>query len=87
VIYPAFVCPLQESLKLTGESLGPSFVSSLQKPLKSPAYQMTAEKNLGMPVTDGVIGILVYFSDLERRAYLNAIYIVGLKLYHNCIFL
>ncbi|EEF39376.1 Heat-shock protein 105 kDa, putative [Ricinus communis] len=45
------------------------------------------EKNLEMPVTDCVIGIPSYFSDLQRRAYLNAATIAGLKplrLMHDC---
>ncbi|XP_050218478.1 heat shock 70 kDa protein 16 [Mercurialis annua] len=37
------------------------------------------EKNLEMPVRDCVIGIPSYFSDLQRRAYLNAAAIAGLK--------
>ncbi|XP_065862373.1 heat shock 70 kDa protein 16 [Euphorbia lathyris] len=38
-----------------------------------------AEKNLEIPVSDCVIGIPSYFSDLQRRAYLNAAAIAGLK--------
>lgn len=40
--------------------------------------QMT-EKNLGIPVSDCVIGIPSYFTDLQRRAYLDAANIAGLK--------
>ncbi|MED6216189.1 hypothetical protein PIB30_005068 [Stylosanthes scabra] len=46
-----------------------------------------AEKDLGMPVSDCVIGVPSYFSDSQRRAYLNAAAIVGLKplrLIHDC---
>ncbi|KAM7280484.1 hypothetical protein ACFE04_007618 [Oxalis oulophora] len=46
-----------------------------------------AEKSLEMPVVDCVIGIPSYFSDLQRRAYLNAAKIAGLKplrLIHDC---
>ncbi|WCJ32913.1 Heat shock 70 kDa protein 16 [Euphorbia peplus] len=46
-----------------------------------------AEKNLEIPVSDCVIGIPSYFSDLQRRAYLNAAAIAGLKplrLMHDC---
>ncbi|XP_021595245.1 heat shock 70 kDa protein 16 isoform X2 [Manihot esculenta] len=46
-----------------------------------------AEKNLEMPVADCVIGIPSYFTDLQRRAYLNAATIAGLKslrLMHDC---
>ncbi|KAJ9153779.1 hypothetical protein P3X46_027182 [Hevea brasiliensis] len=45
------------------------------------------EKNLEMPVADCVIGIPSYFTDLQRRAYLNAATIAGLKplrLIHDC---
>ncbi|OAY55118.1 hypothetical protein MANES_03G128900v8 [Manihot esculenta] len=45
------------------------------------------EKNLEMPVLDCVIGIPSYFTDLQRRAYLNAAAIAGLKplrLMHDC---
>ncbi|GLT83260.1 hypothetical protein SLE2022_015590 [Rubroshorea leprosula] len=45
------------------------------------------EKNLNMPVTDCVIGIPSYFTDLQRRAYLDAATIAGLKplrLLHDC---
>ncbi|KAF2285777.1 hypothetical protein GH714_007750 [Hevea brasiliensis] len=45
------------------------------------------EKNLEMPVTDCVIGIPSYFTDLQRRAYLSAAEIAGLKslrLMHDC---
>ncbi|KAI3879618.1 hypothetical protein MKX03_029346 [Papaver bracteatum] len=38
-----------------------------------------AEKNLETAVSDCVIGIPSYFSDLQRRAYLNAAEIAGLK--------
>ncbi|KAM7250801.1 hypothetical protein ACFE04_022684 [Oxalis oulophora] len=47
----------------------------------------TAEKNLEIPVVDCVIGIPSYFTDLQRRAYLNAAAIAGLKplrLVHDC---
>ncbi|CAI0379794.1 unnamed protein product [Linum tenue] len=46
-----------------------------------------AEKNLEMPVVDYVIGIPSYFTDLQRRAYLDAAKIAGLKplrLMHDC---
>lgn len=46
-----------------------------------------AEKNLEIPVSDCVIGIPSYFTDLQRRAYLNAATIAGLKplrLMHDC---
>ncbi|XP_019455969.1 PREDICTED: heat shock 70 kDa protein 16 isoform X3 [Lupinus angustifolius] len=46
-----------------------------------------AEKDLGTDVTDCVIGVPSYFTDLQRRAYLNAASIVGLKplrLIHDC---
>uniref|UniRef100_A0A2P2JV44 Heat shock 70 kDa protein 16 n=1 Tax=Rhizophora mucronata TaxID=61149 RepID=A0A2P2JV44_RHIMU len=45
------------------------------------------EKNLEMPIADCVIGIPSYFTDLQRRAYLNAATIAGLKplrLMHDC---
>lgn len=45
------------------------------------------EKNLEMPVSDCVIGVPSYFSDSQRRAYLNAASIAGLKplrLIHDC---
>lgn len=45
------------------------------------------EKNLETPVSDCVIGIPSYFTDLQRRAYLNAAAIAGLKplrLMHDC---
>ncbi|XP_071705865.1 heat shock 70 kDa protein 16 [Rutidosis leptorrhynchoides] len=38
-----------------------------------------AEKNLESPVSDCVIGIPSYFTDLQRRAYLDAADIAGLK--------
>lgn len=38
-----------------------------------------AEKNLEVPVSDCVIGIPSYFTDLQRRSYLNAAAIAGLK--------
>ncbi|TMW92390.1 hypothetical protein EJD97_013122 [Solanum chilense] len=38
-----------------------------------------AEKNLETDVSDCVIGIPSYFTDLQRRAYLNAAEIAGLK--------
>lgn len=37
-----------------------------------------AESNLGTPVLDCVIGIPVYFTELQRRAYLDAAQIAGL---------
>ncbi|XP_042517733.1 heat shock 70 kDa protein 16 isoform X2 [Macadamia integrifolia] len=46
-----------------------------------------AEKSLENPVTDCVIGIPSYFTDLQRRGYLNAAAIAGLKtlrLMHDC---
>ncbi|XP_062077728.1 heat shock 70 kDa protein 16 isoform X2 [Humulus lupulus] len=46
-----------------------------------------AEKNLEMPVSDCVIGIPSYFTELQRRAYLDAAAISGLKpfrLMHDC---
>ncbi|KAK9269395.1 hypothetical protein L1049_001168 [Liquidambar formosana] len=46
-----------------------------------------AEKNLEVPVSDCVIGIPSYFTDLQRRAYLNAASIAGLnplRLMHDC---
>ncbi|KAG2682252.1 hypothetical protein I3760_11G183200 [Carya illinoinensis] len=45
------------------------------------------EKNLEMPISDCVIGIPSYFTDLQRRSYLNAATIAGLKplrLMHDC---
>ncbi|KAJ6376571.1 hypothetical protein OIU76_025677 [Salix suchowensis] len=45
------------------------------------------EKNLEIPVTDCVIGVPSYFTDLQRRAYLDAATIAGLKplrLMHDC---
>ncbi|PSS10361.1 Heat shock 70 protein [Actinidia chinensis var. chinensis] len=45
------------------------------------------EKNLEMPVSDCVIGIPSYFTDLQRREYLHAAEIAGLKplrLMHDC---
>ncbi|XWS51876.1 hypothetical protein CRYUN_Cryun11dG0019500 [Craigia yunnanensis] len=45
------------------------------------------ETNLGLPVLDCVIGIPSYFTDLQRRAYLDAATIAGLKplrLMHDC---
>ncbi|CAI9783909.1 unnamed protein product [Fraxinus pennsylvanica] len=46
-----------------------------------------AEKNLEIPVSDCVIGVPSYLTDLQRRAYLNAAEIAGLKplrLMHDC---
>ncbi|KAK8594440.1 hypothetical protein V6N13_015362 [Hibiscus sabdariffa] len=46
-----------------------------------------AEKNLEMPVSDCVIGSPSYFTDLQRRAYLDAAVIAGLRplrLLHDC---
>ncbi|KAL8228275.1 hypothetical protein R6Q57_015859 [Mikania cordata] len=48
--------------------------------------QMT-EKNLEIQVSNCVIGIPSYFTDLQRRAYLDAAHIAGLKplrLMHDC---
>lgn len=45
------------------------------------------EKNLEIPVSDCVIGIPSYFTDLQRRAYLNAAAVAGLRplrLIHDC---
>ncbi|GFZ03225.1 heat shock protein 70 (Hsp 70) family protein [Actinidia rufa] len=45
------------------------------------------EKNLEMPVSECVIGIPSYFTDLQRREYLHAAEIAGLKplrLMHDC---
>ncbi|XP_019459795.1 PREDICTED: heat shock 70 kDa protein 16-like [Lupinus angustifolius] len=45
------------------------------------------EKDLGTTVSDCVIGVPSYFTDLQRWAYLNAASIVGLKplrLIHDC---
>ncbi|KAA8520059.1 hypothetical protein F0562_014315 [Nyssa sinensis] len=45
------------------------------------------EKNLEMPISDCVIGIPSYFTDLQRRTYLHATEIAGLKplrLMHDC---
>nr|GFC27185.1 heat shock 70 kDa protein 16 [Tanacetum cinerariifolium] len=38
-----------------------------------------ADENLGGVVTDCVIGILSYFMDIQRRAYLDAARIAGLR--------
>ncbi|XP_027330921.1 heat shock 70 kDa protein 16-like [Abrus precatorius] len=46
-----------------------------------------AEKDLGTSVSDCVIGVPSYFTNLQRQAYLNAATIVGLKplrLIHDC---
>lgn len=46
-----------------------------------------AEKDLETPVSDCVIGVPSYFTDLQRRAYLDAARIAGLKplrLIHDC---
>nr|TKR83447.1 hypothetical protein D5086_0000267480 [Populus alba] len=46
-----------------------------------------AEKSLEMPISYCVIGIPCYFTDLQRRAYLNAAAIAGLRplrLLHDC---
>ncbi|KAK1582396.1 hypothetical protein Q3G72_014566 [Acer saccharum] len=46
-----------------------------------------AEKNLELPVKDCVIGVPSYFTDLQRREYLNSAAIAGLKplkLIHDC---
>nr|KAJ0209178.1 hypothetical protein LSAT_V11C400223190 [Lactuca sativa] len=45
------------------------------------------EKNIGSQVVDCVIGIPSYFTDFQRREYLDAAYIAGLrplKLMHDC---
>jgi heat shock protein 4 len=45
------------------------------------------EKNLKMPISNCVIGIPSYFTDLQRRAYLDAAAIAGLRplrLMHDC---
>ncbi|KAM1807812.1 hypothetical protein FF1_030531 [Malus domestica] len=45
------------------------------------------EKNQEMPISDCVIGIPSYFTDLQRRAYLDAATVAGLKplrLMHDC---
>ncbi|KAF5472803.1 hypothetical protein F2P56_009487 [Juglans regia] len=45
------------------------------------------EKNLEMPISNCVIGIPSYFTDLQRRAFLDAAAIAGLKplrLMHDC---
>lgn len=45
------------------------------------------EKNLEMPISDCVIGIPSYFTDLQRRLYLDAATVAGLKplrLMHDC---
>ncbi|KAL4563052.1 hypothetical protein LXL04_027083 [Taraxacum kok-saghyz] len=45
------------------------------------------EKNLGSPVSDCVIGIPSYFTDFQRREYLSAASMAGLrplKLMHDC---
>ncbi|GAB4830895.1 hypothetical protein Ancab_004921 [Ancistrocladus abbreviatus] len=49
--------------------------------------KQTAEKSLETPVSDCVIGIPSYFTDLQRRQYLDAAAIAGLKplrLMHEC---
>ncbi|CAA3028831.1 heat shock 70 kDa 16 [Olea europaea subsp. europaea] len=46
-----------------------------------------AERNLETPISDCVIGVPSYLTDLQRRAYLNAAEIAGLKplrLMHDC---
>ncbi|RDX94006.1 Heat shock 70 kDa protein 16, partial [Mucuna pruriens] len=46
-----------------------------------------AEKDFGTTVSDCVIGVPSYFTNLQRRAYLDAAAIVGLKpsmLFHDC---
>lgn len=46
-----------------------------------------AEKNINVPISDCVIGIPSYFTDLQRRGYLDAAAIAGLKplrLMHDC---
>ncbi|KAI3948835.1 hypothetical protein MKX01_022249 [Papaver californicum] len=61
---------LGESLTLTPIQILAMLFSHLKE---------TAEKNLETAVSDCVIGIPSYFSDLQRRAYLNAAEIAGLK--------
>ncbi|MCL7039852.1 hypothetical protein MKW94_021061 [Papaver nudicaule] len=61
---------LGESLTLTPIQILAMLLSHLKE---------TAEKNLETAVSDCVIGIPSYFSDLQRRAYLNAAEIAGLK--------
>lgn len=49
--------------------------------------KLTAEKNLETQTSDCVIGIPSYFTDLQRRLYLDAAAIAGLKtlrLMHDC---
>ncbi|KAI4308013.1 hypothetical protein L6164_031132 [Bauhinia variegata] len=49
--------------------------------------KIIAEKDLETSVSDCVIGVPSYFTDLQRRAYLNAATIAGLKplrLIHDC---
>lgn len=49
--------------------------------------KIIAEKDLEMSISDCVIGVPSYFTDLQRRAYLDASTIAGLKplrLIHDC---
>ncbi|KAL4563050.1 hypothetical protein LXL04_027081 [Taraxacum kok-saghyz] len=49
--------------------------------------KQVTENNLGSHVSDCVIGIPSYFTDLQRREYLNAAFIAGLRplrLLHDC---
>ncbi|KAL4563053.1 hypothetical protein LXL04_027084 [Taraxacum kok-saghyz] len=49
--------------------------------------KQVAEKNLGSPVVDCVIGIPSYFTDVQRREYFTAACLSGLrplKLMHDC---
>ncbi|XP_010278704.1 PREDICTED: heat shock 70 kDa protein 16 [Nelumbo nucifera] len=69
---------LGETLKLTPVQILAMLFSHLKQ---------IAEKNLETPVSDCVIGIPSYFTDLQRRAYLDAAAIAGLKplrLMHDC---
>ncbi|RZC65661.1 hypothetical protein C5167_009346 [Papaver somniferum] len=61
---------LSESLTLTPIQILAMLFSHLKE---------IAEKNLETAVSDCVIGIPSYFSDLQRHAYLNAAEIAGLK--------
>lgn len=50
-------------------------------------FKEITEKNMEMPVSDCVIGVPSYFTDSQRRAYLDAASIAGLKplrLIHDC---
>lgn len=58
-----------------GHSFNPTQILGM---LLSHLRQIT-EKDLGTPVSDCVIGIPSYFTDLQRREYMNAATISGLK--------